>query len=317
VTPGRYGERCDAARVLTSEAGVDALLVSNPPNVRYLTGFTGSSGILALTDTERVLFTDFRYREQAEAEVGQAFRVTIVERDAWQRAVTFLADGGVGRIGYAGNSVPRTESDRLAGLTRAEVLPTKGLVEGLRVRKDAAEIEAIRRAAALAEEALEATLTHVHAGMREVDVAARLEAEMRIRGSEWHPFPTIVASGPRAALPHAGTTDRVIAAGDFLLIDFGATVDGYCSDLTRTVVVGRVADNRQRAMYDLVLQAQRQALRHLRAGLTGGEADALARSLIESKGFGDAFGHSLGHGLGLESRGSPRPSPQCCRRVQW
>jgi len=166
----------------------------------------------------------------------------------------------------------------------------------------------LREAARLAGEALEATIARVAIGMREIDVAADLESELRRRGSEWHPFETIVASGPRSALPHARTTERTIDPGDFLLVDFGARVDGYCADITRTFVVGRSADDRQRAMYELTREAQSRAIGLMKAGMTGREADDLARRVIESRGFGDAFGHSLGHGLGLEVHEGPRVS---------
>jgi len=143
--------------------------------------------------------------------------------------------------------------------------------------------------------------------VRERDVAATLEAELRRRGSEWHPFPTIVASGSRSAMPHARTSDRVIERGELVLLDFGAQVDGYCADLTRVVVAGRT-DPRQRAMHGLVEEAQRAAIDSLRAGLTGRQGDALARRVIDERGFGAAFGHSLGHGLGLEVHEAPRIS---------
>jgi Xaa-Pro aminopeptidase len=151
-------------------------------------------------------------------------------------------------------------------------------------------------------------LPGVGVGQSEQEVAAALEAALRRRGSEWHPFPTIVASGPRSALPHARTSARLIEPGDWLLLDFGAQVAGYCADLTRTVVVGRRADDRQRAVYQLVQAAQRRALEHLRAGMAGREGDALAREVIAERGFGHAFGHSLGHGLGLEVHEAPRLS---------
>jgi Xaa-Pro aminopeptidase len=142
-----------------------------------------------------------------------------------------------------------------------------------------------------------------------VEVGAALESALRRRGSEWHPFPTIVASGPRSALPHARTSGRVVAAGELLLLDFGAQVDGYCADLTRTVVVGARADERQRTVHELVQTAQRRAIEHLRPGMPAREGDALARDLIATRGFGEAFGHSLGHGLGLEVHEAPRLAP--------
>ena len=149
----------------------------------------------------------------------------------------------------------------------------------------------------------------MRAGQAEREIAAVLESALRRRGSEWHPFPTIVASGPRSALPHARTSAREVAAGEWLLLDFGAQVDGYCADLTRTVVVGARADDKQRMVFDLVHSAQHRAVAGIRAGMTGREADALARDVIAARGFGEFFGHSLGHGLGLEVHEAPRLAP--------
>jgi Xaa-Pro aminopeptidase len=291
------------------ERNLDALLVSHIPNIRYLTGFTGSAGVALVVRGGVVLFSDFRYREQAEAEVAGSARVEIVQNSLWDRVGKVLEEyADVEVVGYEGQVVTVLEAGRLAESAerRFELRSETDLVERLRASKDPQEVTAIRAAAELAGEAFEATLsTGIRVGQRERDVAAVLETELRIRGSEWHPFPTIVASGPRSALPHAGTTDRAIEAGGWLLLDFGARVDGYCADITRTVVVGRVADERQRMVYALVQEAQRRALEHLRAGVTGREGDALARSVIEERGFGDAFGHSLGHGLGLEVHEGP------------
>jgi Xaa-Pro aminopeptidase len=146
-------------------------------------------------------------------------------------------------------------------------------------------------------------------GQTELEAGSLLEAALRRRGSEWHPFPTIVASGPRSALPHARTSGRTMLKGELLVLDFGAQVDGYCADLTRTAVVGARADERQKTMHHLVESAQRRALEHLRAGMPSSEADSLARDVIVARGFGDAFGHSLGHGLGLEVHEAPRLAP--------
>ncbi|HSR16056.1 MAG TPA: M24 family metallopeptidase, partial [Gemmatimonadales bacterium] len=169
-------------------------------------------------------------------------------------------------------------------------------------------VEAIGAAAALALEAFEEVVGTICPGQTELEIAARLEGALRVRGSEWHPFQTIVASGERSAHPHARSSGRAVAAGEVLLMDFGAQLDGYCSDLTRTVVVGR-ADERQRAAYAAVREAQRAAVAGLRAGITGRDADALARTRLAEAGFGEAFRHSLGHGLGLEVHEDPRLSP--------
>jgi Xaa-Pro aminopeptidase len=189
------------------------------------------------------------------------------------------------------------------------VAPVAELVERLRAVKSPEEVDAVRAAAALAQAALAEVLPGVRVGQTEIEVGAALEAALRRRGSEWHPFPTIVASGPRSALPHARTSPRPIGPGEWLLLDFGAQVDGYCADLTRTIVVGARADERQRTIYELVQTAQRRALQHLRAGMPGREGDALAREVIAARGFGEAFGHSLGHGLGLEVHEAPRLAP--------
>jgi Xaa-Pro aminopeptidase len=184
------------------------------------------------------------------------------------------------------------------------------VVEPLRAIKAPEEVAAIGEAARLASEVLDEVAGTVRAGQKELEIAGRLEESLRRHGSEGHPFPTIVASGPRSALPHAGTTDRPVESGDLLLLDFGAQVDGYCSDITRTFVVGSKADDQQRAIYELVQSAQTRAVQGLRAGMTGREADALAREVIAERGFGENFGHSLGHGLGLEVHEAPRLGPR-------
>jgi Xaa-Pro aminopeptidase len=182
-------------------------------------------------------------------------------------------------------------------------------VERLRAVKAPEEVAAIRAAAELAQAALADVLPTIRVGQTETEVGASLEASLRRRGSEWHPFPTIVASGPRSALPHARTSQRAIRAGELLLIDFGAQVDGYCADLTRTMVVGARANERQGMIHELVQSAQRRAIEHLRPGMPAREGDALAREVIVTRGFGEAFGHSLGHGLGLEVHEAPRLAP--------
>jgi Xaa-Pro aminopeptidase len=287
---------------------LDGLVVTHLPNIRYLTGFSGSSGILIVLEAAAILVTDFRYEAQAPAEVGEAARVEIAPADLWDRIAKLLGGGRVRALGFeedaASFATVRRAREAMPGI---ELRPVGGLVEQLRARKSDAELARIREAARLAQEAFEAATGVVRPGVTERDVAALLERELRVRGSEWHPFPTIVASGPRSALPHARTAAREIASGDFVLVDFGAQVDGYCADLTRMLVAGR-ADERQRAVYDVVRQAQLAAIAGIRAGMIGREADRLARGLLEARGYGAAFGHSLGHGLGLEVHEEPRVS---------
>jgi Xaa-Pro aminopeptidase len=309
VPPDRRSERQTALRGALEADGLDALLVSHLPNIRYLTGFTGSAGLLLVRPDATTLITDFRYAVQAPNEAGSAAVVEIDQKSVWDRLGRLLAGVAPGALGIEAQALSVRDAERVAGLTRDRVVPTSDLVERLRAIKSPEEVAAIRAAADLAQAALAEVLPTVRPGLTELEIAATLEAALRRRGSEWHPFPTIVASGPRAALPHARTSPRTVLAGEWLLLDFGAQVDGYCADLTRTVVVGARADERQRTIYELVRTAQRRALEHLRAGMTGREGDALARDVIAARGFGEAFGHSLGHGLGLEVHEGPRLAP--------
>jgi Xaa-Pro aminopeptidase len=309
VPPDRRSERQTALRGALEVDGLDALLVTHLPNIRYLTGFTGSAALLLVRPDATTLITDFRYAVQAPNEAGSAAVVEIDQKNVWDRLGRLLAAAAPGALGIEAQALTVRDAQRVADLTRGRVVPTSDLVERLRAIKSPEEVAAIRSAADLAQAALAEVLPAVRPGLTELEIAATLEAALRRRGSEWHPFPTIVASGPRAALPHARTSLRLVEAGEWLLLDFGAQVDGYCADLTRTVVVGARADERQRTIYELVRTAQRRALEHLRAGMTGREGDALARDVIAARGFGEAFGHSLGHGLGLEVHEGPRLSP--------
>jgi Xaa-Pro aminopeptidase len=306
VAGEQHAARRAALAALLEREGLGALLVTHPPNVRYLTGFTGSAGLLLLSAQYATLVTDFRYATQAPQEAA-GIDVLVERTNLWDRLGRLLGQLPGDTLGIESGVLTVRDAERVSGLARARIVPASALVERLRASKSPGEVEAIRAAAALAHEALAEILPGVRAGRRELDIASELEAALRRRGSEWHPFPTIVASGPRAALPHARSSERQVCTGEFVLIDFGAQVDGYCSDITRTVAVGR-ADDRQRAIYGLVAEAQLRARTGVRAGMPGREADALARDVIAARGFGDAFGHSLGHGLGLEVHEEPRLS---------
>ena len=316
----RRPERLHRLREKLDKVGLEGLIVTHLPNIRYLVGFSGTAGALLVTRSEAFFLTDFRYRDQAEDEVGTVARVEIVPRDTWGRLMELVAEQlASSPVGFEAHVLSAKQATSLGSNGRPAFKGVSDVVESLRESKDAGEMEALRAAAVLACSALEATLPLVQVGMRELDVAAILESELRTRGSEWHPFQTIVATGPRTALPHARTTGRRIQAGDWLLLDFGAQVDGYCADITRTYVVGRKPDDRQVTVHGLVKAAHARVQKHLHAGLTGEQADALARSVFEARGFADAFGHSLGHGLGLEvhegpslSRANRRPLPVGC-----
>ncbi len=294
-----------ALRRRLDQLGLDAMLIGHPPNLRYLTGFTGSAGQLILHRDRTILITDIRYAIQAPDEIRGAGEVVIENTNLWNRVRDTLGSAGPVRFGFERERITVRDAERLAGIEHADPVPTTALVEELRMIKDACEVALIRDAASLAHAAFYEILETVRPGDTELEVAARLESALRTRGSEWHPFQTIVAAGTRSALPHARAAQRPIARGDFLLIDFGALVAGYASDITRTVVVGR-ADDRQREVYGVVEAAQRRARNTIRPAMSGKEADALARDPIVERGFGEAFGHSLGHGLGLEVHEGPR-----------
>lgn len=303
--PDRRSARQAAVLNALPAQGADALLVTHLPNVRWLTGFSGSAALLLLTADRASLITDFRYAGQAPEEAGSVAEVIIERASVWDRLQRVLRDVAFETLAIESHVLSVRDAERVRGMFRGRTLPMADTVEQFRQVKDDDEVAAIRAAGTLASEALAEILPTIHAGERELDVASRLEAALRRRGSEWHPFQTIVASGPRAAHPHARSSPRQLARGELLLIDYGAQVGGYCADVTRTVALGEV-DERQRAVYQLVCDAQRRACLGLRSGMSGREGDALARDLISSRGYGDAFGHSLGHGLGLEVHEAPR-----------
>lgn len=302
-------DRQAALREVLRTNHLDALLVSSLPNVRYLTGFSGSNALLLVGPRDALLLTDFRYKTQAATESGHASRVQIESTSLWTGLWSDLGQAiGIASIGFESAHMLHRDFERLLDKGRRwQWRPVVDHVEQLRERKDADEIAAIRTAAEIGHAALRRTLEQVRVGVTELDVCGVLEHSLRAAGSEGHPFPPIVASGPRSALPHARPSSRPIAPGDFLLLDFGATFGGYCSDITRTVVVGR-ASERQREVYALVRTANEVARAGVRAGMTGRQADALARDVIEQAGLGEAFGHSLGHGIGLEVHEAPRLS---------
>lgn len=299
--------RLAAIRDALARADLDALLVTSLPNVRYVTGFSGSNALLTITAKDCVLLTDFRYATQVNEEVGGAATVRIESTNLWAGLWTQLSImAGVERIGFETVHLTHHDFSRLLEQgARWSWRPTTDVVETLRAVKDAGELGHIERAIVMAESALHQTVPLLRPGLTETAVAGILEHHLRDAGSETFPFPSIVASGPRSALPHARAGDRVLNAGDFVLLDFGAVAAGYCSDITRTFVLGRASDE-QREVYDIVREANRLASGAIRVGMTGMAADAVARGYIADRGFGEAFGHSLGHGIGLEVHEAPR-----------
>lgn len=299
--------RLTSVRSELAASSLDAILVSSPANIRYLTGFSGSSALLVVSLDRSILITDFRYRTQARAEVADSVEVEIEGTSLWTRLWSVLPRlGGASQFAFESPHLRHVDYQRLMdGGARWQWRPTTGIVETFRQRKDATELEQIRRAIAIAEQALEATIPEIRAGLTELEVGGILERSLRECGSESFPFETIVASGERSALPHARCSARVLRSGDLLIVDFGATAGGYCSDITRTFVIG-IASAKQRETYQAVREANATAAAGIRAGMRGRDADALARDYLERCGLGAEFGHSLGHGIGLEVHEAPR-----------
>jgi Xaa-Pro aminopeptidase len=290
-------------RAALRRGGQGGLLVSSLTNVRWLCGFTGSAGSLLVTAREAVFFTDFRYRIQAQREVAGA-RVVEYPGRPLEAVAAEVKRARVRRLGIeAEHLTVAAHADLRAAAGGVELDPLKGVVEQARAVKDPTEVAAVRRALAASHRAFLATSRRL-AGRRERDVADALGAAMRREGAEGEAFPSIIASGPRAALPHAVPTERRIRGGDLVIMDFGARRDGYCSDLTRTLLPGRGTAERRR-IYRIVLEAQRAALASVRPGIPASAVDEAARRVIEQAGFGKEFGHGTGHGVGLEVHEKP------------
>ncbi len=290
-------------------AGADALVVTHGPDVRYLSGFTGSSGAVALVGGRAALFTDGRYSTQAGAEV-EGVRVVIDRRAPAVQAVEWLAAAGVKKCAFdvEQTTVMALESMRKAlpgTLRRSFLVATKGLVARLRQVKDEDEILRMRRAAALGCGLFDAMLPYVVPGVTEVAVAAQLEFMARLAGAEAMSFETIVASGERSALPHGRATGAKLPEQGFVTLDFGVVLEGYCSDMTRTVHLGR-GNEREWDVYHSVLEAQQAAIEAVAAGVRCSDVDEVARSVLRKAGLEKEFSHSTGHGVGLEIHEEPR-----------
>jgi Xaa-Pro aminopeptidase len=301
-------DHLDRARGYLALHDVDALLLLRPENRRYVTGFTGTAGLALVTRDDAFLAVDFRYYEQAELQ-APGCRVLRGGTDPPGALAEALRGRNVRRIGFEAEFVPYAQVERLREkLAPADLVPLSD-VDRLRWVKDPEEIAAVTRAAEIAEAAFAFILGALRPGVRERDVALELEVFMRRAGAERIAFDSVVASGPRSALPHGRATDRGVEEGDLVTLDFGAVYEGYTSDITRTVVVGE-ATARQRELYALVWEAHERALAATRAGATTREVDAAGRAVIDAAGYGDAFGHALGHGIGLDVHEGPPLSPR-------
>lgn len=306
------GNRLQRLRQGLETEEIDAIFISQPENRCYLSGFDGSSGFLLITAQSAVLATDFRYIEQAQEQAPgyEIFEISGGMADWFPRLV---AEPNLRRLGFEAEHISfalyHQLSDILGGVKpQLSFVPIDGLVESLRAIKEPEEIEFITRASAISDGAIEYVEGIIHQGMSEKEAAWEIEKFMREAGSEAIPFDLIVASGPNSALPHAKPSQRAIRNGEPIVIDIGARVGGYASDLSRTICLGE-PDAPLTKVYDTVLNAQLAALAGIREGMTGKQADGLARTVIEQAGYGEAFGHSLGHGVGLAPHEQPYLGP--------
>lgn len=289
------------------ERGMDVLFISSPSNIRYLTGFTGSNGLCIVRGRSALLVTDSRYGTQARRETG-GVRLAVAQNGLAEHAASLGVLRRGERAGFESATVTYAAYRGLRSLfPGVTFLPTRELVEDLRVIKEPSEVRRLRAAAKISDAVFIELLEMIRPGVRETDLAAEISYRQRRLGAEGDAFPPIVVAGPRGALPHARPGPRRLRKGDLLTLDFGCVVEGYHSDLTRTVGVGKPDATRLR-MYRAVYEAHRNAVASARAGMTGRALDAVARASITAAGFGAYFQHSLGHGLGLHLHERPRIS---------
>lgn len=300
-----YEQRCKTVQGLLATEKLDAILVTNGANRYYLTGFRGSSGYLLLTVDRVFLLTDGRYVDQAKQQTT-CCEVIHQGTDWYSTLNQLLKQHNVKKLAFEEEHISYSQYLRLAEkIEGCTITGKKNVVENFREIKDAGELELMKKAAFIADKAFEELLSVIRPGLTELEVAAELEYRMRRLGSEGPAFDTIVASGKRAALPHGVATDKKIALGDFIVIDFGAIFQGYRSDMTRTIVVGK-ASPKQKHIYGLVLKAQLAGIQAIKGDQICETADSTARKIIADEGYGDFFDHSLGHGVGLDIHENPR-----------
>ncbi|MFC2025385.1 M24 family metallopeptidase [Chloroflexota bacterium] len=309
----RVSSRLQKLRQQLAEKEIDGILISQPENRYYLSGFDGSSGYLLVTPQDTILATDFRYIEQAKAQAPdyKVFQITGNMPDWFPQLV---AEPNLSRLGFEAGHITFATYRQLSDIlnkaqSRLQLVPIDGLVESLRMIKEPEEIELISKAAEITDRAFEYIKDTIRVGMTEKEVAWEIERFLRENGSQTIPFDVIVASGPNSALPHAKPSQRQIESGEPVLMDIGARIEGYSSDISRTICLGP-PDDTFKKVYDTVLGAQLAALAIIKEGMSGEEADSMARTVIEEAGYGEAFGHALGHGVGLAPHEKPRLGPK-------
>nr|WP_318538982.1 Xaa-Pro peptidase family protein [Terribacillus saccharophilus] len=296
-------EKIEKLRALMEKKNLDAFIVTSAQNRRYISGFTGSAGLLIITKSKQLFITDFRYIEQA-TEQAPDFEIIEHKQSIIQEAAAQLLKEGAQQAGFEHEDVTFALYQQFQNAVHADLIPSSGLIEELRLIKSEAELAIMKTVAEIADARYTHILTFVKPGMKEIEVSNELEFFMRKQGATQSSFDTIVASGYRSALPHGVASDKEIQKGELVTLDYGALYNGYCSDITRTFAVGEISD-KLREIYDIVLEANLRGVAGVKPGITGKEADALTRDYISEKGYGQYFGHSTGHGLGMDVHESP------------
>ena len=286
-----------------SKYNIDALLVTNMFNVRYLANFTGTTGLVVITKDEAYFVTDFRYTEQA-VEEAEGFTIVKNEGPIFEEVAKIVQEDKIENLGFEQENITYAVYNQINDIIPCELVPVTGLVEKLREVKTEDEINIIKEAINITEKAYDYILGFVKPGKTEIEVANELDFYMRNEGATSVSFDTIVASGVRSAMPHGVASDKVIEEGDMVTIDFGCYYKGYVSDMTRTFAVGDPGEQ-MKEIYEIVYQANKKVNEVAKAGMTGAELDAIARDYIAEKGYGPQFGHTLGHGIGLEVHEGP------------
>lgn len=297
-------DRLKKLRETFKEKQIDGLLVTSQYNRRYITGFTGTAGVALITENEAKFITDFRYVDQA-SEQAVHFDIVLHKTSLVEEIANQLKQLNIKKLGFEKNHVSFAQYEEYqASFEGTGLVPVSGLLENLRLIKDEQEIKILKEAAKIADAAFEHIIQYIKPGITELDVSNELEFFMRKQGAASSSFDIIVASGIRSALPHGVATNKVIKKGELVTLDFGAYYKGYCSDITRTVAVGKPSSELEK-IYETVLEAQLRGMNGIKPGLTGKQADALTRDYITEQGYGDYFGHSTGHGLGMEVHEGP------------
>jgi Xaa-Pro aminopeptidase len=308
---GRNMQKLTQLREQFDQLGVDGILITNAQNRRYLTGFTGSAGIVVITKTEANLFVDFRYVEQANSQVKDFTVIQLSGKEIIYEEVAKMTERlKVSSLGFEKENVSYHLYSQYKERVIAEMVPLSGVVEKLRMIKTEEEIQIIKTAAEIADTSFTHILDYIRPGITEIDVANELEFSMRKIGATSSAFDIIVASGQRSALPHGVASTKLIEKGDMVTLDFGAYYQGYRSDMTRTIAVSEPKAE-LKEIYNIVFEALSNAHKGIKPGLTGQEADAFTRDFITEKGYGEQYGHGSGHGIGLDIHEEPFMSPKC------